>query len=124
MFEPSDRETVMKIERELKQLYEEHFNINTDEPNYRIFTRDEQIKRYGDNLAFWWNLMINYREELRRGGMEDSYIKKDLRMIVIYSRLRIFHDNIKQQFENYGTFYKEILDRSKKQLVPETWSIQ
>ena len=58
---------MLQIEEEIKDLYEERFNIKLDSEfglGYSIFTEDEQIERYAQHVAFWQTLYEEYE-----GGM-------------------------------------------------------
>ena len=51
-------------ENEIMKLYKDKFNIDprTDK-TYKIFTEEEQIERYAQNIAFWQNLLREYNED-------------------------------------------------------------
>ena len=50
-------------EREIIELYKEKLNIDpiTDK-THRIFTEEEQVERYAQNIAFWQKLLREYNE--------------------------------------------------------------
>ena len=50
-------------ECEIMELYKDKFNIDlrTDK-THRVFTEEEQIERYAENIAFWHKLLREYNE--------------------------------------------------------------
>lgn len=42
-----------KVDKDMRELYEKEFKINSFNKDYSIFSRDEQIERYANMLAFW-----------------------------------------------------------------------
>ena len=54
---------LFEIDCEMKQLYKEQFNIDPDTASgYSIFTEEEQIERYSQNIAFWQKLKAEYND--------------------------------------------------------------
>ena len=102
---------LLKIERELQQAYEQHFKISMNDKSHRLFTREEQIERYGGNFAFWANFVLKQSKKLKDEGKDDIEINKDLKMIVINDRLHNFNQHIKT---NLGEIYIDILAHAKK----------
>ena len=50
-------------EGEIMDLYKKQFNIDpTTDKSYRLFTEEEQVERYAQNIAFWQNLLRTYNQ--------------------------------------------------------------
>ncbi len=47
------------IDEELRNEYLKEFNINSNDKTIKIFTFDEQVKRYSDMLKFWYKHLPN-----------------------------------------------------------------
>ncbi len=49
------------IDEELRNEYLKEFNINSNDKTIKIFTFDEQVKRYSDMLKCWYKHLPNDR---------------------------------------------------------------
>lgn len=70
---------MLSAERGIMKLYKETFKIDPLlDRTYRIFTEDQQVERYAQNLAFWQKLLREYDEddfESRTSDPKYVYIK-------------------------------------------------
>ena len=70
---------MLSAERGIMKLYKEAFKSDPLlDRTYRIFTEDQQVERYAQNLAFWQKLLREYDEddfESRTSDPKYVYIK-------------------------------------------------
>ena len=67
---------LFEIDCEMKQLYKEQFNIDPDTASGgSLFTEEEQIERYSQNIAFWQKLKAEYNDIDEMAQIRDPRIQ-------------------------------------------------
>ena len=107
-----------EIDCEMKQLYKEQFNIDPDTASgYSLFTEEEQIERYSQNIAFWQKLKAESNDIDELTQIRDpriQYITKQHDKIRMSSYMKFNHRP--QVIEQIGKRVTEIMSST----IPKT----